>query len=74
MKISKRKIKELKSVSVSHNILQYYGYSFVDRHPDEWDKTEKMIYDMVNDIENKMIVEILKTLNASEVEQTLEKK
>ena len=66
MKLSKRKISELKTVSVAHDILQYYGHAFVNNPPDQWDNYEKKLYDMANEIENKMIDAFFEILGVSD--------
>ena len=62
MKLSKRKLSELKTLSVVHEVLQYYGHAWVKNPPDEWDNYEKQIYDMANEIETRMLKAFLKTL------------
>lgn len=52
--ISKKKLKAIEWLSVSHEILKYYGYTWVDIPPDQWHKNEKELYDMVIAIETKL--------------------
>jgi hypothetical protein len=64
-RVSKKKIKAIEGLSVSHDILKYYGYTWVDLPPDQWHKHEKELYDMVIAIEMKLLEsvrEILETI------------
>jgi hypothetical protein len=54
--ISKKKVEAIKAISVSHEVLEHYGHDWVNsRTPDEWSTYEKQLYDMANDIENKVL-------------------
>jgi hypothetical protein len=67
MKLSKRKLSELQTTSVAHDILKDYGHSFVDNSPDEWSNHEKLLYDMANEIERKMLTAFLEALGVSTI-------
>ena len=50
---------------MAHDILHNYGHTFVDNSPEEWGKHEKLLYDMTNEIERKMLSAFLDTIGVS---------
>jgi hypothetical protein len=65
MKLSKRKLKELQILSTGHDALQHCGYDFVDNHPEEWSNSDKQIYDLVNEVEKRMLTGFLEVLGVT---------
>ena len=68
MKLSKRKKSELKAISVLDKVLQYYGHTWINNPPSEWSEYERRIYDMLSDVENKMLAEFFEILGVSDKE------
>lgn len=66
MKLSKRKLEELQTLSTGHDVLLYCGYDFVDNHPEEWSNSEKQIYDLVCEVEKRMLTGFLEVLGVTD--------
>jgi len=63
MKLSKKRLAELRSVSVFEDVLKYYGYTFFENGaPDTWSRDDTKLYDMLVEVESGMTKAFLKTL------------
>jgi hypothetical protein len=58
MYLGKKKIKELNRISVHDKVLKDYGFNFHDNNPELWTNEDKIFYDVIVNIEMKMIEEM----------------
>jgi len=66
MKISKKKLNELRLISVFEKILLDNGYTFLQRGgPDTWFDDEKKLFDILTETEDKMRDSIIEKLTES---------
>jgi hypothetical protein len=63
--ISKKKIKEIENVSFIRHVLKEHYYSFADFPPENWEKEDKKLWDVLTELEDLVKNQIVSILTDS---------
>jgi hypothetical protein len=64
MKLSKKKINQIRFLSVYQELLQDHGFNMsFDDPPEMWGEEKKKMFDLLNDVEDKLKDKIINLLS-----------